>query len=99
MKLDNRLEKSLESDIRKYAKSLKILCYKFVSPGNRSVPDRLFAYKGKVFFFEMKRRGKGATPAQQIEHEKLRAHGIEVYVVDNVPQGKTILNRIVLEAE
>lgn len=97
MKTSNPLEKVIERQVCSHARSLGMLEYKFVSPQRRSVPDRVFVFKGKVFFIEFKRFGEKPTPAQAIEHQKLRDHGVEVFVVDNVPQGKTILNRIQIE--
>jgi hypothetical protein len=96
---DNPIEKVIERKVCEYAKSLNFYVAKFVSPQRVSVPDRLLLYKGKCFFIEFKRLGEKPRPAQAIEIEKLRSHGIEVFVVDNVELGKTILNRIVLEAE
>lgn len=99
MKNPNPLEKVIERQVCSHARSLGMYCAKFTSPQRRSVPDRIFHYKGKTWYIEFKRFGEKPTPAQAIEHQKLRDHGVEVFVVDNVPQGKTILNRISLEAE
>lgn len=95
MKNSNPLEKDIERKVCDYAKSLGILCYKFTSPSRRSVPDRMFITKsGVVFFIEFKRRGEKPTAAQEVEIEKIRATGVQVYVVDNVDEGKGLLMSI-----
>src|SRR5690625_4452849 len=46
-------------------------------------PDRFFAKDGRVVLIEFKRVGKGARSGQARELDRLRAAGVEVYVVDN----------------
>lgn len=99
MKTNSPLEKVTERKVCEHAKQLGFYVAKFVSPQRVSVPDRILLYKGKCFFIEFKRLGQKPTPAQAIEHQKLHAHGVKVFVVDNVEQGKTILNRIALGVE
>lgn len=58
---------------------------KFVSPGNRGVPDRLILLPGgKVCFAEIKAPGKKMTAIQEYQAERLRKLGHTVYRVDNV---------------
>lgn len=93
LKAEDPLEKTVEKKVKDYANKKGFYVRKFVSPSQRSVPDDLFISPiGAVFFIEFKRKGKKATPKQLIEHEKIRAnHGI-VYVVDNVEDGKGIID-------
>src|SRR5262245_40025173 len=79
MNYSNPLEKSIEAASVKHGKAKGCLTYKFTSPAQRHVPDRLFIYKGHVFFIEVKRKGEKPTPGQQIEHEKMRKHGAIVH--------------------
>lgn len=93
----NPLEKHIESKVVSYAQQHGMLVYKFTSPQRRSVPDRLFIPKGKPpFFIEFKRFGCYPTTAQEVEIAKIRAQGVKVYVVDNVEQGKVIVDLEVL---
>jgi len=93
MKDTNPLEKDIEAKVCAYAKKLGCLVYKFTSPARRSVPDRLFiAPLGVIFFIEFKRHGQKPTPAQQVEIEKMHAKGAQVFVVDSVQTGKTIVD-------
>jgi len=93
MRNPDPLEKDIEKKVVEFARSLGILPYKFTSPSRRSVPDRLFIMpKGKgCFFVEFKRRGQKPTPAQEAEIAKIRQQGIYVAVVDNVEQGKAVI--------
>ena len=48
-------ERKIESKISKKAIDLGYLTYKFTSPSNRGVPDRIFINKkGEIFFIEFK---------------------------------------------
>ena len=70
------LEKSLEQKVVKYAKAQGCLCYKFTSPGNRGVPDRIIiGPTGKVLFLELKAPGKKPTPLQFYTMQKLSEQG------------------------
>lgn len=92
MKNPDPLEKDIEKDVCKYARSVRMLVYKFTSPACCSVPDRMFITKsGVVFFIEFKRKGQKPSPAQNVEIAKIRAQGVKCFVVDNVADGKQIL--------
>lgn len=86
------LEKQIEAKVCDYAKECGVGVYKFTSPARAAVPDRMFIYKGRMFFIEFKREGQKATPAQEREHNRLRQHQINVFVVDNVEMGKSTIN-------
>lgn len=86
------LESDIEEKVGKYAKNLGWWHRKFTSPANRSVPDRIFAKNGRVFFIEFKRKGKEASDAQADEHKDMRKQGLTVYVVDNVVDGNRIID-------
>ena len=82
------LEKDIERKVCEYARSKGCLAYKFTSPSRMGVPDRLFIYKGRVWFIEFKAPGKKPTPPQLREHSILATHYIDVFVVDDVEEGK-----------
>lgn len=86
------LEKQIEAKVCDYAKELGVLVYKFTSPNRMAVPDRMFIYKGRMFFIEFKRKGQKPTAAQDREHQRLRQHFISVFVVDSVEDGKSTIN-------
>ena len=87
------LEKEVEKKVCDYAKTKGFLTYKFVSPARASVPDRLFiAPDGQMFFVEFKRPGARPTPQQEREHQRLRAQGCWVYVIDDVIVGEALVD-------
>jgi len=81
-------ESTIETKVCNYAKSLGWTVYKFVSPGNRSVPDRIFMKGGKVFFIEFKAPGKKPTKLQNKTINDMIDNGFKVYVCDNIEYGK-----------
>ena len=87
------LEKQIEAKVCDYAKGRGLLVYKFTSPNRMAVPDRMFVRPdGKIFFIEFKREGQKPTPAQYREHERLRGHGVLVFVVNNVLSGMLVID-------
>lgn len=89
----NPLEKVIEEKVNTYAKERGIAVYKFTSPARAAVPDRLYINaKGFMFFAEFKRKGKVPTPAQEREHTRLRERHVTVYVIDNVEDGKAMVD-------
>lgn len=73
-------EKSTEKYLREEIKKLGGTAYKFVSPGQTGVPDRLVCLPGgKVFFVELKSEGRKSTPVQKRQQEKLKTLGFRVY--------------------
>ena len=86
------LEKDIEKAVKRYAESKGWLTRKWTSPGHAFVPDQIFIRpNGQVIFVEFKRQGQKATVPQMREHEKLRAHGCLVYVIDSVESGKAMV--------
>jgi hypothetical protein len=91
------LEKQIEAKVCEYAKERGLLVYKFTSPARAAVPDRLFILpNGKMFFVEFKREGEKPTPAQEREHHRLRQHKVNVWVIDNVIDGKEMVDFMVM---
>lgn len=76
-------EKEIETYLRDQVKALGGKAYKFVSPGNAGVPDRLVLLpSGKIAFVELKATGKKATALQEAQHRKIRNLGFGVFVID-----------------
>lgn len=87
------LEKQLEKKICEYAKNKGFLAYKFVSPNNRGVPDRLFISKfGNIFFIEFKSKLGKIAPLQKLKIDKLISHNVKVYFVNSEEKGKEIID-------
>lgn len=74
------------------------LSLKFVSPGRTNVPDRIKLFPvppehreivARYFrFAEYKAPNKKPRPGQVREHERLRAMGFAVDVIDKLPESK-----------
>jgi hypothetical protein len=93
------LEKDIEAKVCEYARNKGVLAYKFTSPARAAVPDRLFiGPDGRMWFCEFKRGGQVPTPAQYREHDKLRQHMVNVFVIDNVNEGKLMIDVMVMGA-
>lgn len=85
-------ESTIETKVCNYAKSKGWLVYKFVSPSNKGVPDRIFMKEGLVFFMEFKQEGKKLTKLQQKIANDIVEQNIKVFVVDNVMSGIRIID-------
>jgi hypothetical protein len=91
------LEKQIEARVCEYARTKSVLAYKFTSPARAAVPDRLFiSPNGRMWFCEFKREGQKATVAQEREHTKLRQQKVNVFVIDNVTEGKMMIDLMVM---
>lgn len=73
-------ESDIEAYLRDSVKAQGGKAYKFVSPGNTGVPDRMICLPhGRVAFAELKAPGKKPTPLQRMQHKRLRALGFIVF--------------------
>ncbi|WP_433583989.1 VRR-NUC domain-containing protein [Paenibacillus amylolyticus] len=80
-------ENQIESYLRQKVKDLGGIAYKFVSPGNSGVPDRMVLLpEGRTVFVELKAPGKKPTKLQLMQHKRMQALGHEVRVVDSREQ-------------
>lgn len=77
-------EKEIENYLVRKIKNKKGIAYKFTSPGNSGVPDRLCLLpNGKIFFVELKSLGKKPRALQVNQIRKITNLGQRVYVVDS----------------
>lgn len=84
------LEKNLELKCCKYAKAKGYLTYKFVSPANKGVPDRIFMLRGKVFFVEFKSEKGKLSKLQEYQIARIKEH-VDVYVINNFEDFKELI--------
>ena len=78
------LEKDVEAYLVRRIKQLGGMAEKFTSPSKRSVPDRIVTLpNGKIIFVELKAPKKKPTPNQLLDHERRRALGCTVLVLDS----------------
>lgn len=79
-----------ESDIELYlckrVKESGGRAYKWVSPGNVGVPDRIVSFPGdQIAFVELKAPGKKQTPIQELQAKRLLGNHHKVLVIDSKP--------------
>ena len=86
---DIMLEKTIEQALVKRVKELGGMAEKFVSPGRRSVPDRIVTLPNNtIIFVELKAPNKHPTPLQELDHERRRALGCDVRVINTLEKAK-----------
>lgn len=77
-------ESTIEAYLRDRVKKLGGKAYKFVSPGNDGVPDRLVCLPGgHAVFVELKAPGKKPTRLQILQQNSLSFLGFDVWVIDS----------------
>ena len=78
-------ESAIEARLVRRVRERGGLCYKFVSPGNRGVPDRLvITPDGRVFFVELKSQTGRLSKLQKFQMSELKARNVDVYVLYSV---------------
>ncbi|SAK83330.1 VRR-NUC domain protein [Caballeronia catudaia] len=76
-------ERVIEAHLVMRVRAAGGVAYKFTSPARRSVPDRIVIFPRRIVFVEVKRPGGTLTLAQAREHERLRALGCDVRMIDS----------------
>jgi hypothetical protein len=75
-------ESQIERRLVQGVKAMGGKAYKFTSPGNVGVPDRVVVLPGgAVIFAELKAEGGRLSPSQLLQINELRRIGAEVYEV------------------
>lgn len=88
-------EKDIERFLVNSIKKLGGVAYKFVSPGNAGVPDRLIVMPGgKIYFVEIKTEKGVPTVLQCRQMDRLFSLGCDVTLLQGLEQVKNFLARI-----
>lgn len=78
-------EKDIEIYLRDEVRKAGGKAYKFESPGNDGVPDRLVIFPGnRIYFVELKAPGKKPRPLQIKQMRDLASFGCDVRVIDSI---------------
>lgn len=85
-------EKKIEAWLGKQLKNLGCLYFKFVSPGNDGVPDRIIVLPGGMtIFVELKTDRGYLSPMQRYQLERLRNQGAGAYVVFGMDDAEALV--------
>lgn len=77
-------ERVIEAHLRDGVKRLGGIAYKFTSPGNTGVPDRLVLFPGgRLAFVELKAPGGRLSRMQERQIERIRGLGFRVSVLSS----------------
>ncbi len=89
------LEKELEEKFKNAVKAAGGRAFKFVSPGNDGVPDRLVVLpEGHIGFVELKQKGKKPTKLQAKQMQRLKDLGCFVYLLDDEKEIDSVIAAI-----
>lgn len=80
-------ESTIEKKVTDHARKLGWISFKFTSPGNRGVPDRIYFKDGKTVLVEFKAPGKDVRPLQRQVIKRIRIENIPVYIIDDKDTG------------
>ena len=77
-------ESQIEEYLRERVKAAGGRAYKFVSPGNNGVPDRILSFPGnRLAFVELKATGGKPTPLQKLQAKRLQENQHVVVLIDS----------------
>lgn len=88
-------ESTIEAKLVKGVREAGGLCYKFTSPGNPGVPDRIIVLPGgRVVFTELKTEIGRLSNIQRWQTSELQARGAEVRVLKGMDQVLDFLREV-----
>ena len=91
------LEKTIEEKIGEAVKAGGGLYYKFVSPGNAGVPDRMAVLPGgRVIFIELKSETGRLRMTQHVQIQRLASRGCEVHVIQGMEEAEKFIAEVIL---
>lgn len=89
------LEKEVEKFLVREVKKLGGISFKFISPGNAGVPDRIVILpSGKVIFVELKTDKGKLTKLQEVQIKKISDLGADARVLRGIEGVKEFINGI-----
>lgn len=89
------LESKIEAWLDKQIKKMGGKSYKFVSPGNPGVPDRIYMFpEGKIYFVELKREIGRLSKVQIWQRQQFKEMGIEIKVIYGMEQAKELVKEL-----
>jgi len=93
-------ESVIEARLVKLIREQGGLCFKFVSPGNPGVPDRLILLPdGRVVFVELKTEVGKLSSLQKWQRSEMEKRGADVRVLKGLDQVKAFVEKEVMPHE
>ena len=90
------LEKEIERRMVQMVKQRGGLCYKFVSPSNPGVPDRIIITPdGKIIFVEIKTEIGRLSKLQTWQRSEMQKRGADVRVAYGWPAVKALVEEVI----
>lgn len=88
-------ESTIEARLVREVRKLGGLCYKFTSPGNPGVPDRIVILPdGRTIYVELKTEIGRLAKIQQWQLEEMRKRGADVRVLKGMDQVTDFLEEV-----
>ena len=88
-------ESAIEARLVRMVRELGGLCFKFVSPGNPGVPDRLIILPGgRVVFVELKTEVGRLANIQKWQLDEMRKRGADVRVLRGLEEVKGFVEEV-----
>jgi len=91
-------ESQIENRLARMVRERGGLCYKFVSPGNRGVPDRIvITPAGRVIFVELKTSAGRLARIQKWQITEMKKRGCDVRTIRGLDEVKDFVNEVMPE--
>lgn len=88
-------ESTIEARLVREVRKRGGLCYKFVSPGNPGVPDRIAIFPGgRTVYIELKTETGRLAKVQQWQLDEIRKRGAEARVLKGMDQVLEFLREV-----
>ena len=88
-------ERDIEKWLRRQVESLGGLAFKFTSPGNDGVPDRLAVLPGGlIYFVELKTDRGRLSPLQVWQQDRRRQLGVNVAVIRGMEEAAEFIEEV-----
>jgi len=87
-------ESKIEKELKNRIEEIGGKAFKFSSPGNNGVPDRIVLCKGKCCFVELKSPGEKLRPLQRVIKKRFKKLGFNVYVIDSIEKVGEFIDEI-----
>lgn len=93
--MDGVLEKDIEAWLNEKVKGMGGLSFKFVSPNNPGVPDRIYIFPGgRVYFVELKTEMGRMSNIQKWQRQRLQDMGCRFRLVKGMEQAKEFIKEL-----